>query len=115
MHQDTPTSHWRIDNLAVNVMPMLDKTPGFSNRWYPLAAAAMAPTALPDGIVIRLVQAPVFLTNKLEAFADRGNKACRVSAWRRDQPPLSGGAFNSSYTVRATGNNSSRVTSPESA
>ena len=42
-------------------------------------------------------------------------EAISASECHSDQPPLRAGAFNSSYTVRATGSNSSRVTSPESA
>ena len=68
-----PVCRWRVDNVAVDVMPTLEKILGFSNRWYPLALKTATPVALPSGIVIRLVQAPVFLATKLEAFAGRGN------------------------------------------
>lgn len=73
MSAEAPVCRWRIDNVAVDVMPTLEKILGFSNRWYPLALKTAAPAALPSGIVIRLVQAPVFIATKLEAFAGRGN------------------------------------------
>ncbi len=73
MSAEAPVCRWRIDNVAVDVMPTLEKILGFSNRWYPLALKTAAPVALPSGVVIRLVQAPVFLATKLEAFAGRGN------------------------------------------
>lgn len=70
---DAPICRWRINELAVDVMPTLDQILGFSNRWYPLALETAANVALPGGTTIRLVQAPVFLATKLEAFAGRGN------------------------------------------
>ena len=73
MSAAAPICRWRIDNVAVDVMPTLEKILGFSNRWYPLALKTATPVALPSGIVIRLVQAPVFLATKLEAVAGRGN------------------------------------------
>ena len=68
-----PVCRWRVDTIAVDVMPTLEKILGFSNRWYPLALGTALPIALPNGIMIRLVQAPVFIATKLEAFAGRGN------------------------------------------
>ena len=62
-----------VDNVAVDVMPTLEKILGFSNRWYPLALQTATKVALPSDTTIRLVQAPVFIATKLEAFAGRGN------------------------------------------
>lgn len=70
---DAPICRWRVDQLAVDVMPALEQILGFSNRWYPLALATAVPVALPSSVVIRLVPAPVFIATKLEAFAGRGN------------------------------------------
>lgn len=72
MSAEAPVCRWRVDKVAVDVMPTLDKILGFSNRWYPLALETATQTALPSGLVIRLVQAPVFIATKLEAFAGRG-------------------------------------------
>ena len=46
---------------------------GFHNIWYPLAVETALNISLPDGMIIRLVNAPVFLATKLEAFKGRGN------------------------------------------
>jgi hypothetical protein len=69
---EAPICRWRIGNVAVDVMPTLDKILGFSNRWYPLALASAQRIALPSGCLIRLLPAPVFLATKLEAFDGRG-------------------------------------------
>jgi hypothetical protein len=68
-----PICRWRIGNVAVDVMPTLDKILGFSNRWYPLALQTARPATLPSGTAIRLVPPPVFIATKLEAFSGRGN------------------------------------------
>lgn len=69
---EAPICRWRIGNVAVDVMPTLEKILGFSNCWYPLALATAQLIALPSGRRIRLVTAPVFLATKLEAFDGRG-------------------------------------------
>lgn len=73
MSPDAPVCRWRVGGVAVDVMPALEGILGFSNPWYPLALETAEPVALPSGIVIRLVVAPVFLATKLEAFSGRGN------------------------------------------
>lgn len=73
MQVDAPICRWRIGPIAVDVMPMDERVLGFSNRWYPLAVSTAEYFALPSGLRIRLIQAPVFIATKLEAFANRGN------------------------------------------
>lgn len=73
MSPGAPICRWRVGGVAVDVMPALEEILGFSNLWYPLALETAEPQALPSGIVIRLVAAPVFLATKLEAFSGRGN------------------------------------------
>ena len=73
MSPDAPICRWRVGGVAVDVMPALEEVLGFSNLWYPLALETAMPQALPSGMVIRLVAAPVFLATKLEAFSGRGN------------------------------------------
>lgn len=72
MSPDAPICRWRSGALIVDVMPTLESVLGFSNQWYPLAAASAQPTALPSGRGIRVITAPVFVATKLEAFASRG-------------------------------------------
>ena len=67
-----PVCRWRIGAVSVDVMPTLEEILGFSNRWYPLALATAQPAALPSGRAVRVIQAPVFLGTKLEAFDGRG-------------------------------------------
>src|SRR5450830_6653 len=73
MQIDAPICRWRIGAIAVDVMPMEERVLGFANRWYPLAISTAEYFALPSGLRIRLIQAPVFIATKLEAFANRGN------------------------------------------
>jgi hypothetical protein len=72
LSREAPICRWRIDGVAVDVMPTLDHILGFANRWYPLAASSASLCTLPSGRVIRLVAAPVFVATKLEAFDGRG-------------------------------------------
>jgi len=70
--EDAPICRWRKDELIVDLMPTDERVFGFGNRWYPLAADTADPVVLPNGQVIRLTSAPVFIATKLEAFRDRG-------------------------------------------
>lgn len=73
--REAPVCRWRVTGLRsviVDVMPALEHILGFSNRWYPLALETAVPVQLPSGREIRLVNAPVFVATKLEAFAGRG-------------------------------------------
>lgn len=73
MSREAPVCRWRIGEVAVDVMPTIESVLGFSNRWYPLATDTAQRVALPGGVEIRLILAPVFMATKLEAFAGRGN------------------------------------------
>lgn len=72
MSRDAPICRWRLDKLEVDLMPTDTNVLGFANRWYPLAVKTAQLIALPSGVQIRLIAAPVFLATKFEAFADRG-------------------------------------------
>ena len=72
MAQDAPICRWRYNNLEVDLMPMDPSVLGFANRWYPLAVQTAQEVALPTGVIIRLISAPVFMATKFEAFFDRG-------------------------------------------
>ncbi|RZI99250.1 MAG: hypothetical protein EOP39_24870 [Rubrivivax sp.] len=69
---DAPRCRWRVDGVTVDVMPTDESILGFSNRWYPLCIAIAMPLALPSGVSVRVVPAPVFIATKLEAFHGRG-------------------------------------------
>jgi predicted nucleotidyltransferase len=72
MSPEAPICRWRVDHVTVDVMPTLEAILGFSNRWYPLAVTSAATMVLPSGLGIHVVQAPVFVATKLEAFHGRG-------------------------------------------
>ncbi len=69
---DAPICRWRLGAVAVDLMPTDASVLGFSNPWYPMAAASARPLRLPSGQVMRLIAAPVFLATKFEAFRTRG-------------------------------------------
>jgi predicted nucleotidyltransferase len=73
MSPQAPICRWKVDFVAVDVMPTLEEILGFSNRWYPHALLTADVVALPSGTTIRLIPAAVFVATKLEAFAGRGN------------------------------------------
>lgn len=72
MRAGAPMCRWQVEGVTVDVMPTLEKILGFANRWYPLCVSTAEPLALPSGVVIRVIQAPVFIGTKLEAFHGRG-------------------------------------------
>jgi hypothetical protein len=70
--EGAPLCRWTSGSLVFDVMPLDARILGFSNRWYPGALGTAVPIQLPNGLVIRLIQAPYFLGTKLEAFRGRG-------------------------------------------
>jgi hypothetical protein len=71
MRPEAPICRW----VYKNVMPTVKEILGFANRWYPLAIETAQTVALPSGLQIKLIAAPVFIATKLEAFNDRGRDA----------------------------------------
>lgn len=70
--QPPPICRYRIDDLLVDVMTTTEGACGFSERWYAEAFATAEPIALPDGTILRVIRAPLFLATKLSAWRDRG-------------------------------------------
>jgi len=75
MRPEAPVCRWVYGAVTVDVMPTVDDILGFANRWYPLAISTAQEVVLPSGVKIRLINAPVFIATKLEAFNDRGKDA----------------------------------------
>jgi hypothetical protein len=75
MRPDAPVCRWVYGSVTVDVMPTVDNILGFANRWYPLAIHTAQEVVLPSGVKIRLINPPVFIATKLEAFNDRGKDA----------------------------------------
>jgi predicted nucleotidyltransferase len=72
MRPDAPICRWVYKQVTLDLMPTVKDILGFANRWYPLAIETAQKVALPSGLQIRLICAPVFIATKLEAFKDRG-------------------------------------------
>lgn len=75
MRSGAPICRWVYGTVTVDVMPTVPDILGFANRWYPLAVETASAVALPSGMRVRLITAPVFVATKLEAFKDRGRNA----------------------------------------
>jgi predicted nucleotidyltransferase len=69
---DAPVCRWRVDGVAVDLMPTQEEILGFTNRWYRLGVATAQTLTLPSGVPIRVLRAPEFIATKLEAFYGRG-------------------------------------------
>jgi hypothetical protein len=70
--EDAPVCRWLYEELVVDVMPVLERVLGFSNRWYRMARKHSEERELPGGVRIRVVTAALFLATKVEAFRSRG-------------------------------------------
>jgi hypothetical protein len=72
VRRGAPMCRWRVDGVTVDVMPTHEEILGFSNRWYRVAVATAQTVELPSAALIKVIDAPVFLASKLEAFHGRG-------------------------------------------
>jgi hypothetical protein len=70
--EGAPLCRWRHGSLILDVMPLDASILGFSNRWYPEALRTAVSVSLSDGLVLRVITAPYFLSTKLDAFQGRG-------------------------------------------
>ncbi len=73
MRPQAPICRWCKGTVVLDVMPTSGNVLGFTNRWYTLATTCASRLQLPNGLAVRVIQAPVFLGTKLEAFHGRGN------------------------------------------
>lgn len=69
---DAPICRWLFNGLVLDLMPSGPGILGFHNRWYPRVVQTATRITLPDGQVIRLITAPLFLATKFEAYRGRG-------------------------------------------
>ncbi len=69
---DAPVCRWRVDGVAVDLMPTQEEILGFTNQWYRMGVATAQTLTLPSGVHIRVLRAPEFIATKLEAFYGRG-------------------------------------------
>ncbi len=97
-----PICRWRVNAVAVDVMPTLENILGFSNPWYPLGLETAVRVVLPSGREIKCITAPVFLATKLQAFnAVATAIICRVMIWGISLPSLMVEARYSKNAVKA--------------
>lgn len=71
--EGAPICRWRIDGIAVDIMPTDEEILGFSNRWYLPTLRHAVIREIAAGIPIQIVTAPFFLATKIEAFHGRGH------------------------------------------
>lgn len=79
LSEAAPLCRWRIDGIAVDVMPTDEEILGFSNQWYPQALRTATTREIADNMAIRVVTGPYFLATKIEAFYSRGKGDFMVS------------------------------------
>lgn len=70
--EGAPVCRWRVDGIAVDVMPTDTEILGFSNQWYSQALQFATVSEIAEGVTIRVVTGPYFLATKIEAFYSRG-------------------------------------------
>lgn len=73
IEEGVPMCRWRVDGIAVDVMPTDTDILGFSNQWYSRALQTATDSEIAEGMRIRVVTAPYFLATKIDAFASRSN------------------------------------------
>jgi hypothetical protein len=105
--EGAPVCRWRRGDLTLDVMPLDAAILGFSNRWYPEALREAKKLALPRGLHLRVITAPLFMATKIEAFHSRGDKDYFASRDLEDiiavadgRPALAGEVRGSSGAVR---------------
>jgi predicted nucleotidyltransferase len=70
---DKNMCRWKKGALILDVLPSSESILGHStNQWYPAAVETAQSAKLPSGLQIRLINAPLFLATKFEAFHSRG-------------------------------------------
>lgn len=69
---EAPICRWVFDGVVVDVMPSEPGILGFHNRWYPMAVKTARRITIVGSTTFLLIDAPVFVATKLEAFHGRG-------------------------------------------
>lgn len=70
---------YRIQGIAVDIMPTNDSSIGFTNIWYPEGFEKAVNYEIDERSIVKILSAPYFLATKLEAHKDRGNNDGRTS------------------------------------
>ncbi len=70
--EDGVICRWMVGGTRVDFMPVNGRDLGFNNRWYEEAVRAPWIFPLGNGLEVKVVNVPVFLATKFDAFCDRG-------------------------------------------
>lgn len=70
--EGAPLCRWVNGSTVLDVMPLDEKTLGFTNIWYREAMQYAQERDIGLGITVRIVSPPYFCATKLEAFTGRG-------------------------------------------
>jgi predicted nucleotidyltransferase len=99
--EGAPLCRWRIEGIAVDVMPTDTEILGFSNQWYSQALQFATVTEIAAGMTIRVVTGPFFLATKIDAFYSRGKGDFMASHDMEDIVTLLDGRSEIADEVRA--------------
>lgn len=66
------TCRWRKDELCLDVIPLDESVLGFSNTWYSQVFKTATAIQLPNGSILKHIDAPTFIATKIESFLNRG-------------------------------------------
>lgn len=70
--EDAPLCRWIKEKTILDVMPLDEKTLGFTNSWYQSAMETAEDCEFLPGLTIRIVSPVYFCATKIEAFNGRG-------------------------------------------
>lgn len=79
-HSDgAPLCRWVVDECRVDIMPVDSSHLGMNSRWFPQALEFSNLADLGDGVTARIINGPIFIATKLEAYRDRGKGDIQAS------------------------------------
>lgn len=70
---------YKIEGIIVDIMPTVDPSIGFNNKWYPEGFQKAIDYSIDGENVVKILSAPYFIATKFEAFNGRGQGDGRTS------------------------------------
>jgi len=77
--EGAPLCRWLVNGHRVDIMPVEASPLGMNTRWFREALEFSTVKNLGDGLLARVVSAPIFIATKLEAYRDRGRRDFQAS------------------------------------